>query len=183
MFRVPVVEAYKRCLAPGRGIRGDGEFRMTAGAGAKAELAVAAVRAVVDVDTELGLVRVVQVAVAQDAGRVIVPERAEARVAAGVVAGTGFVLSEGDDLPYGWGAPMPMDQPEVVVAALLESTTEDQDWASQPPLGGMKPVGDLPVMGTPAAILAAIRDAVGNAAPGAPLRLPLRPDRAWWGSV
>ena len=192
-FHVPVDEAYARCLPPGRRVRGDGEFRMVAlasgasglsggsSAGGDA-LAVGAVRAVVDVDTELGLVRVVQVAVAQDAGRVVVPERAAARVASGVVAGTGFVLSEGADLPYGWGRPTPMDQPEVVVAALL-ATAAESDGKDPLLLGGMKPVGDLSVMGTPAAVLAAVRDAVGGAGPGVALRLPLRPDRAWWISI
>jgi CO/xanthine dehydrogenase Mo-binding subunit len=203
MFRVPLAEAFEQCLKPGQVTRGDGEFRMLTPSGsagsAEATLAVGAVRAVVDVDTELGLVRVVQVAVAQDAGRVIVPSRAETRVAAGAVAGTGFVLSEGADLPYGWGAPTSMDQPEVVVAALLETANEKDDAnghavsqagsqagsqvgnpLSGPPLGGMKPVGDLSLMGTPAAVLAAVRDAVGGAVQGVPLRLPLRPDRAWW---
>jgi CO/xanthine dehydrogenase Mo-binding subunit len=145
------------------------------------------VRAVVDVDTELGLVNVVQVAIAQDAGRVAVPDRAVHRVASGAVAGAGFVLSEGSDLPFGWGEPSAMDAPEVVVAALLETAEEAKEEigpdglpVAAPPLSGMKPVGDLSVMATPAAVLAAIRDAVGDPPAGSPLRLPLRPDRAWW---
>jgi len=144
-------------------------------------------RAVVDVDTELGLVRVVHIAVAQDAGRVVVADRAEARVASGAVAGAGFVLSDGDGLPYGWGSSTSMDQPEVVVSALLETAAAAKDElgsdglpVAAPPLGGMKPVGDLSVMATPAAVLAAVRDAVGDPRPDQPLRLPLRPDRAWW---
>ena len=194
MFRVPLREAYERCLPPDRMVRGDGEFRMVAmaaltGNSHASSVAIGAVRAVVDVDTELGLVRVVQCAVAQDAGRVAVPRQAEARVASGVLAGTGFALSDGDDLPYGWGRPTPMDAPEVVVSALLETAEAARDEVgpdglpvAAPPLGGMKPVGDLAVMATPAAILAAIRDAVGDRKPGQVLRLPLRPDRAWWGA-
>ena len=212
-FRVPLAEAYLRCLPEGRMVRVDGEFRMlllaavlaaqnaaasagpadpeTAAANVTAlnasSVAVGAVRAVVDVDTELGLVRVVQVAVAQDAGRVVVPGRAEARVASGVVAGVGGVLSDGDDLPYGWGSPTSMDQPEVVIAALLETAAANREEVgpdgvpiAAPPLGGMKPVGDLSVMATPAAVLAAVRDAIGEPAPDRPFHLPLRPERAWW---
>jgi hypothetical protein len=80
-----------------------------------------------------------------------------------------------------------MDAPEVVVAALLETAQDAKDEigpdglpVAAPPLAGMKPVGDLSVMATPAAVLAAIRDAVGDPGTGSPLRLPLRPDRAWW---
>ena len=192
VFRLPLPDAYRQCLPAGRVVRGDGEFRMLTmptltGTSDAASVAVGAVRAVVDVDTELGLANVVQLAVAQDAGRVVVRERAEARVASGAVAGSGLVLSEGADLPFGWGEPSPMDSPEVVVAALLETAAEAKDEigpdgrpVASPPLGGMKPVGDLAVMAAPAAVLAAIRDAVGDPKEGSPLRLPLRPDRAWW---
>ncbi|MEY9889424.1 CO/xanthine dehydrogenase Mo-binding subunit [Catenulispora sp. MAP5-51] len=192
VFHLPLDDAYRQCLPAGRVVRGDGEFRMLTmptltGTSDAASVAVGAVRAVVDVDTELGLVNVVQVAIAQDAGRVAVRERAEHRVASGAVAGAGFVLSEGADLPFGWGEPSAMDAPEVVVAALLETAEEAKEEigpdglpVAAPPLGGMKPVGDLSVMATPAAVLAAIRDAVGDPREGSPLRLPLRPDRAWW---
>jgi CO/xanthine dehydrogenase Mo-binding subunit len=218
-FRVPLADAYERCLPADRMVRGDGEFRMhslavqhdqsavrngsltsvqpgvsngassgsAGGASNASSVAVGAVRAVVDVDTELGLVRVVQVAVAQDAGRVVVVDRAEARVASGVVAGVGGVLSDGDDLPYGWGSPTSMDQPEVVICALLETAAAAKEEVgpdglpvASAPLGGMKPVGDLSVMATPAAVLAAVRDAVGDPAADQPFRLPLRPERAWW---
>ena len=52
-----------------------------------AVFAFVAERAVVEVDEELGLARVVQIAVAQDAGRVINPQGAEGQVEGGAAIG------------------------------------------------------------------------------------------------
>ena len=53
-------------------------------------LSFAAERAVVEVDEELGLVRVVQIAAVQDAGRVINPDGAEGQVEGGTAIGLGL---------------------------------------------------------------------------------------------
>ena len=57
-------------------------------------LAFCAIRAVVDVDIELGSVRVVEMAVAQDVGRVLNPRQLAARIEAGVTQGVGAALTE-----------------------------------------------------------------------------------------
>jgi xanthine dehydrogenase D subunit len=54
----------------------------------------AAQRAVVDVDPELGLVRVVQVASVQDVGRVVNPAQLRGQVEGGIVQGVGMVTME-----------------------------------------------------------------------------------------
>ena len=56
--------------------------------------AFVAERAVVDVDEELGLARVVQIAAAQDAGRVVNPQGAEGQVEGGAAIGLGLALME-----------------------------------------------------------------------------------------
>ena len=56
--------------------------------------AFAAERAVVEVDEELGLVRVLQIAAAQDAGRVMNPHAAEGQVEGGTAQGIGLALME-----------------------------------------------------------------------------------------
>ena len=57
-------------------------------------LAFCAIRAVVDVDIELGSVRVVELAVAQDVGRILNPAQLTARIEAGVTQGVGAALTE-----------------------------------------------------------------------------------------
>ena len=56
--------------------------------------AFAAHRAVVDVDTELGLVRVVEIATAQDVGRAINPLAVEGQIEGGIAQGLGLALME-----------------------------------------------------------------------------------------
>ena len=56
--------------------------------------AFAAHRAVCDVDTELGLVRVVEIATTQDVGRVINPQAVEGQIQGGIAQGLGLALME-----------------------------------------------------------------------------------------
>src|SRR5207249_2027926 len=56
--------------------------------------AFAAERAVVEVDTELGLVRVVQIAAAQDVGRAINPQSVSGQIEGGTAQGLGLALME-----------------------------------------------------------------------------------------
>ena len=57
-------------------------------------MAFCAIRAVVDVDIELGSVRVVELALAQDVGRILNPAQLAARIEAGVTQGVGIALTE-----------------------------------------------------------------------------------------
>ncbi len=139
-------------------------------------LAFAAVRAVVDVDIELGSVHIVELAVAQDVGRVLNPRQVAARIEAGVTLGAGLALME--DLrtsrgtvkrPSLTGYPLPtaLDAPPVRIVKLIE----ERDVLA--PFGA-KAVSAVPVVTAPAAVAAAVRAATGRPVG----RLPIRPQAA-----
>ena len=130
-------------------------------------------RAVVDVDTELGLVRVVQMATAQDIGRTINPVGAEGQVEGGTAQGLGFALMEEIQVEDGL-----MKNPsftDYLVPTLLDVPPIVIDFVEDPEPGapyGVKGIGELPTVASAAAIVAALRHATGR-----PLnRLPVRPD-------
>src|SRR5690606_336580 len=92
-------------------------------------LAFCAIRAVVDVDVELGAIRVVEMAVAQDVGRVLNPQQVRARIEAGVTQGVGAALTEHLRVSRGvvrhpdltaYPLPTALDAPEVRIVELVE---------------------------------------------------------------
>jgi len=136
-------------------------------------LAFAAHRAVVDVDPELGLVRVVQVATAQDIGRALNPLAVTGQIEGGIAQGVGLAVMEEIIVDQGrvrnpsftdYLLPTPLDMPPVV-----------QTWIEQPERGapyGAKGVGEPPTISSTGAVVAAIRQATNL-----PLtRIPVRPD-------
>ncbi|MEY9849804.1 CO/xanthine dehydrogenase Mo-binding subunit [Streptacidiphilus sp. BW17] len=136
-----------------------------------------AMRAVVDVDIELGTVRVVEVTAAQDVGRALNPSQIESRIEAGVTQGLGLALMEelavGDGRLLapsfvGYRLPTALDAPEIRVAALIE----DHDVVA--PFGA-KAVGAASAVVAPAAVASAVRAATGMAV----TRLPIRPEDVW----
>ncbi|WP_078900219.1 xanthine dehydrogenase family protein molybdopterin-binding subunit [Streptomyces sp. SBT349] len=139
-------------------------------------LAFAAIRAVVDVDVELGSVRVVEMAVAQDVGRVLNPRQLRARIEAGVTQGIGAALTEHlrvvrgmvrrPDLA-GYALPTALDAPDVRIVRLVE----ERDVVA--PFGA-KAAGSVPLVVAPAAVAAAVRAATGRPVN----RLPIRPQAA-----
>jgi CO/xanthine dehydrogenase Mo-binding subunit len=141
-----------------------------------AGLAFTAMRAVVDVDVELGTVHVVEVTAAQDVGRALNPQQVHARIEGGVTQGVGLALMEelrleegrvAEPSLTGYRLPTAMDAPVVRVAALLE----ERDVVA--PFGA-KGVGDAPVAAAAAAVAAGVR-----AASGRPVqRLPIRAHEA-----
>ncbi|WP_399128350.1 xanthine dehydrogenase family protein molybdopterin-binding subunit [Actinacidiphila sp. ITFR-21] len=139
-------------------------------------LTFCAVRAVVDVDIELGAVRVVEVAVAQDVGRILNPRQLNARIEAGVTQGVGLALMEDLRAPRGivkrpsltgYSLPTALDAPEVRIVKLVE----ERDVVA--PFGA-KAVSAVPVVTAPAAVAAAVRAATGRPVS----RLPIRPQAA-----
>jgi xanthine dehydrogenase D subunit len=136
-------------------------------------LAFAAHRAVVDVDVELGLVKVVQVATAQDIGKALNPLAVTGQIEGGIAQGVGLAVME-EIIVDGsrirnpsftdYLLPTPLDMPPV-----------EQAWIEQPERGapyGAKGVGEPPTISSTGAVLAAIRQATGL-----PLnRIPIRPD-------
>ena len=129
-------------------------------------------RAVVDVDPELGLVKVVQIATAQDVGRALNPLSVLGQIEGGIAQGLGLAVMEEIIQTNGkvrnasftdYLLPTMLDMP-VVVASLIE---EPDPMA---PLGA-KGVGEPPCVSSTPAVVAAIRDAIGRDL----TRVPVRP--------
>jgi xanthine dehydrogenase D subunit len=121
-------------------------------------------RAVVDVDTDLGLVKVVQVATAQDVGRALNPLSVLGQIEGGIAQGLGLAVMEEIVQIDGrirnasftdYLLPTMLDMPPVV-ATLIEEPDP------QAPLGA-KGVGEPPCIAVTPAIAAAIRDALRRA--------------------
>ena len=135
--------------------------------------AFGAARAVVEVDTELGLVRVVQLAVSQDVGRALNPQSVRGQIEGGSAQGLGLALMEEIELKDGkirnasftdYLLPTILDMPPVV-----------SDLVEEPEPGlpyGAKGVGEPSTVVVPAAIVAALRAATGRELP----RAPVKPD-------
>ena len=129
-------------------------------------------RAVVDVDPDLGLVKVVQIATAQDVGRVLNPLSAIGQIEGGIAQGLGLAVMEEIVIDNGlvrnpsftdYLLPTALDAP-VVEARFIE---EPEPMA---PLGA-KGIGEPPCISVTPAIVAAIRDAIGKQID----RVPVRP--------
>jgi xanthine dehydrogenase D subunit len=144
----------------------NGQGRVHAG------FAVAAHRAVVDVDPELGLVRVAQVDTAQDVGKAINPGAVVGQIEGGIMQGVGLaimeelVLSEGKILNPSFTdylLPTFLDAPDVEAVLIEEADT----WG---PFGA-KGVGEPPTISSTPAVVAAIRAATGRDLN----RVPVRP--------
>ncbi len=130
-------------------------------------------RAVVDVDTELGLVRVVELATAQEVGRAMNPQALEGQIEGGSAQGLGLALLEEIQIVDGkvlnasftdYLLPTILDMPPMRIEVLEHADPEAPY--------GLKGVGEPPNISTPPAIAAALRDATGRALP----RIPVRPE-------
>ncbi|MGH9100644.1 MAG: xanthine dehydrogenase subunit D, partial [Acidimicrobiales bacterium] len=131
----------------------------------------AAHRAVVDVDTGLGLLRVVQVSTGQDVGRALHPTQVLGQIEGGIAQGMGLAVMEEIVLSDGrvknpsftdYLLPTVLDMPEVV-ASLVEEPEPDAPY-------GAKGVGEPPTISSGPAVLAAVRNATGLALHRAPIR-------------
>jgi CO/xanthine dehydrogenase Mo-binding subunit len=140
---------------------------------AHVQYAFAAHRAVVDVDVELGLVRVVEIATAQDVGKAMNPRAIEGQIQGGIAQGLGLAVME-EILTSGgkvrnpsftdYLIPTIADMPRVVLD-ILELGDPHAPY-------GLRGVGEPPAISSTAAVAAAIRDATGL-----PLtRVPIRPE-------
>ena len=135
--------------------------------------AFGAARAVVEVDTELGLVRVVQLAVAQDVGRALNPQSVLGQIEGGSAQGLGLALMEEVALVDGqvknasftdYLVPTILDMPPVI-SELIEEPEPGLPY-------GAKGVGEPSTVVVPAAVVAALRNATGREL----RRAPVRPD-------
>ena len=141
---------------------------------AHVSFAFAAHRAVVDVDEELGLVRVVEIATSQDVGRVLNPVQARGQIEGGIAQGLGLALLEDLVLDKGkivnanftdYLLPTSMDTPPIKIASLIEQSEPGAPF-------GAKGIGEPPVISSTPAIIAAVRNATGKKLN----RVPIKPE-------
>jgi xanthine dehydrogenase D subunit len=141
---------------------------------AHVSFAFAAHRAVVDVDPELGLVRVIEIATTQDVGRLLNPLQAIGQIEGGIAQGVGLAVMEEMILTDGkvrnasftdYIIPTALDMPEVRIVALIEEPEPGAPF-------GAKGIGEPPTVSSSAAVAAAIRNATGLAL----RRIPVRPE-------
>jgi xanthine dehydrogenase D subunit len=137
------------------------------------QFAFSAHRAVVDVDLELGLVRVVELATAQEVGKAMNPQALEGQIEGGTAQGLGLALLEEVQLKDGrvlnasftdYLLPTILDMPPMRIE-ILEHPDPESPY-------GLKGVGEPPHISTPPAVVAAVRAASGRAL----TRIPVRPE-------
>ena len=144
----------------------------TGQANAHMQFAFAAHRAVVDVDTELGLVKVVELATAQDVGKAINPLAVQGQLEGGAAQGLGLAVMEEIQVKDGiirnpsftdYLLPTILDMPPVRME-ILELGDPNSPY-------GLKGVGEPPTISSGPAIVAAVRAATGRKVD----RVPVRP--------
>lgn len=145
--------------------RGQGDFH--------ASFVFGGERAVVEVDPDLGLVRVVEVAAVQDTGKAVNPASVEGQVEGGTAMGLGLALME--ELKLKDGRMLNPSFTDYVVPTTLDVPSVATELIEVPEPGtpyGVKGVGESATIVATAAIVAAIRDATGRELN----RAPVRPD-------
>jgi xanthine dehydrogenase D subunit len=134
---------------------------------------VAAHRAVVDVDPELGLVRVVRVDTAQDVGRALNPQSILGQIEGGILQGVGLATME--ELLVDRGVVRNASFTDYLIPTILDAPEVEAILIEEPEPGGpfgAKGMAELPTIAATPAVMAAIRAATGR-----PLtRVPVRPE-------
>lgn len=140
---------------------------------AHVQYAFAAHRAVVDVDTELGLVKVVELACAQDVGKALNPDAVLGQIHGGSAQGLGLAVMEEIQVKDGrirnpsftdYLIPTILDMPPMHVDVL--------EYADPHAPYGLRGVGEPPTISSGPAIAAAIRAATGLDLG----RIPIKPE-------
>jgi xanthine dehydrogenase D subunit len=140
---------------------------------AHVQYAFSAHRAVVDVDVELGLVKVVALDTAQDVGRAINPDAVIGQIQGGSAQGMGLALMEEVVVTGGkvlnpsftdYLIPTILDMPPMRIKVL--------EYADPHAPYGVRGVGEPPTISSGPAVAAAVRAATGKAL----LRVPVRPE-------
>ncbi|WP_157520448.1 xanthine dehydrogenase family protein molybdopterin-binding subunit [Herbidospora daliensis] len=137
--------------------------------------------AVVEVDPELGTVRVLQVVAVDDCGRALDPDVVRGQAFGSIVQGLGQALYEGvpfgdDGLPLLDGGLLDYLLPTYAEIPPIE-LGETHTPTPRTPLGA-KGAGETGCIGTPPAIVNAVADALRLAHPER-LQMPLTPDVVW----
>jgi xanthine dehydrogenase D subunit len=137
------------------------------------QLAFSVHRAVVDVDSELGLVRVVELATAQEVGKAMNPQALEGQIEGGSAQGLGLALLE--EIQVAGGKVLNASFTDYLLPTILDMPPvrmEILEHADPAAPYGLKGAGEPPNISTPPAVVAALRAATGR-----PLtRVPVRPE-------
>jgi xanthine dehydrogenase D subunit len=137
------------------------------------QLALCVHRATVDVDVELGLVKVVELAAVQDVGRIMNRIALEGQIHGGTAQGLGLALMEEIQMRDGrvrnpsftdYLIPTILDMPPMKLD-ILENADPHAPY-------GLRGAGEPPTLSSTPALAAAVRDATGLELP----RVPIRPE-------
>ncbi|KRV51325.1 xanthine dehydrogenase subunit D [Wenjunlia vitaminophila] len=131
-------------------------------------------RAVVEVDAELGLVKVVELAAAQDVGRAMNPQAVVGQIHGGSVQGLGLAVMEEIVVADGARVRNPSFT-DYLIPTILDTPTMPVDvleLADEHAPYGLRGIGEAPTLSSTPAVVAAIRAATGLAL----RRVPVRPE-------
>ena len=134
--------------------------------------AFAAHRAIVDVDPELGLIRVVQIATGQDVGKALNPTQVIGQIEGGIAQGLGLAVME--EIVVSDGKILNPSFTDYLIPTALDMPPVEATLIEQPEPGapfGAKGVGEPPTISSTPAIVGALRAATGLDL----CRVPVRP--------
>ncbi|MEO6789436.1 MAG: xanthine dehydrogenase subunit D [Ornithinibacter sp.] len=140
---------------------------------AHVQYAFAAHRAVVDVDVELGLVKVVELACTQDVGKALNPQAVVGQIQGGSTQGLGLALME--EIQVVGGRVTNPSFTDYLIPTILDTPPmpiEVLELADPHAPYGLRGVGEAPTISSGPAVAAAIRAATGLGLP----RVPIRPE-------
>jgi xanthine dehydrogenase D subunit len=137
------------------------------------DFSVAAHRAIVDVDPDLGLVKVIRIDTAQDVGRALNPQSIIGQIEGGTMQGVGLALME--ELIMERGRVLNANFTDYLLPTFLDAPPVQSVIVEEPgswgPFGA-KGFAELPTISSTPAVVAAIRAATGKAL----TRVPVRPE-------
>ncbi|MCX2968700.1 MULTISPECIES: xanthine dehydrogenase subunit D [Streptomyces] len=150
-------------------------FDLTTGQGrGHVQYSFAAHRAVVEVDTELGLVKVIELACAQDVGKALNPQSVVGQIQGGTTQGLGLAVME-EIVVDPTGKVRNPSFTDYLIPTILDTPTIPVDvleLADPHAPYGLRGMGEAPTLSSTPAVVSAIRAATGLAL----RRVPVRPE-------
>ncbi|MFJ4501824.1 xanthine dehydrogenase family protein molybdopterin-binding subunit [Streptomyces sp. NPDC088864] len=139
------------------------------------QYSIAAHRAVVEVDTELGLVKVIELACAQDVGKALNPLSVVGQIQGGTIQGMGIAVMEEIIVDPVTAKVRNPSFTDYLLPTILDTPTIPVDvleLADDHAPYGLRGIGEAPTLSSTPAVLAAIRNATGLELD----RTPVRPE-------
>jgi xanthine dehydrogenase YagR molybdenum-binding subunit len=130
----------------------------------------------VEVDTWLGHVRVLNVAIGTAVGKIAAPALARSQAAGAVIQGIGYALYEARELDPRTGHVLTSGMEDYRIPGIADTPPIDvyfDEAGFDHVLGGSVGIGEVSTVPTSPAIANAVRDAIGIR----PMEIPIRPDR------